>query len=100
MSEDLFAGLAGPVGRGYEERAQPLKSVAWGGCPGCLNNKVGLAQVTGHLSWKDHNRTTWGGASMQCSVTGQHLCDYPARDVESLTGVSTPHCPHEKVSTS
>lgn len=99
MSDDLFAGLDIPS-RGGMERPTPARAVAWGGCPACLNSKVGLVRLTGHLVWKDHYRTTFSGARMQCQVGGQHLCELPARDVMRSTGIATPTCPHEKESAS
>lgn len=88
---DLFGGLEG-MGRSYVDRPKPLKATTHGACPKCLADKVGLVIQGGHLVWKDHYVSTWGGTSRQCVGGGQRLCDLPARDVRSHTGLKTPHC--------
>lgn len=85
------------AGRFIEKPAR-AKTIAHGACPTCSNNKVGLVFARGSqcLAWKDHYLTTHGGHAMQCRSVGQHLCDCPARDVTSLTGLDTPVCPHDR----
>ena len=96
MSEqdDLFAGLEGALVRPatYVDKGTSRRASTYAGCPQCTNDKVGLVIQAGHLAWKDHYVTTWGGASRQCTAGGQHLCDLPARDVRFLTGLQTPTC--------
>lgn len=93
QDDDLFAGLEG-LGRPstYVDAPEVRKPVLFGGCPKCLNEKVGLVIQAAHLVWKDHYVQTWGGASRQCVSGAQRLCDLPARDVVSQTGLSTPKC--------
>lgn len=93
MSPDdgLFDNLA--QHQGEPVRRQP--TAAYGSCPNCSNEKVGLVRSPDghHLIWKDHNLTTFRGTKLQCRAVGQHLCAAPAQDV---IGYDTPHCPHEK----
>lgn len=93
MSEQpsIFDGLEG-AGLRFVERPAPLKANTHGACPSCLTDKVGLVIQGGHLVWKDHYVSTWGGSSRQCLAGGQRLCDSPARDVHLVTGLSTPVC--------
>lgn len=72
------------------------RTAAFGACPGCTGNKVGLVRMGLHLLWKGHNKVTWSGTRLQCRVVGQRLCEQPARDVTSLTGTPTPTCSHEE----
>ena len=91
--DDLFAGLEGQGRpRTYVDKPVSRKASAFGGCPKCTADKVGLVVQGGHLVWKDHYVQTWGGNSRQCTCGGVRLCDLPARDVAMLTGLSTPTC--------
>lgn len=88
---DIFAGLEQRGRRPRVERERQT-SVAFGACPGCSHNRIGLVGQGAHLAWRDHNLQTHGGISMQCSAVGQRLCDLPARDVYDLTGQEPPAC--------
>lgn len=90
---EVFAGLeTKPKGRRRDEDP-PARSVAFGACPGCSANKVGLVWQGGHHAWRDHTYRTHGDIPIQCSAVGQRVCDFPGRDVWSLTGLPTPACP-------
>lgn len=64
-------------------------------CPKCTANAVGLVRAHTHLVWDVHTYTTWAGTRLHCAASAQHLCECPARDARSVTGLDVPHCPHE-----
>lgn len=88
----MFDGLEGVGGR---EKPQRERSLAYGACPMCLAEKVGLVRSPdgAHLVWRMHNLTTFVGTKLPCSSTGQHLCQAPARH---LIGHPIPRCSHER----
>lgn len=63
------------------ETRQQRRSVAWGNCPGCSNNHVGLIEQSGHLVWREHHITTWGGARWACRTSGVRACEAGSTDV-------------------
>ena len=88
----IFDGLEGVGGR------QPVvreRTSAYGACPRCSAEKVGLVRTPdgAHLVWKVHYLTTHAGTSLPCQVGAQYLCDLPARHI---VGYDTPHCSHER----
>jgi hypothetical protein len=95
---DIFADLEEAQRRNgrYREDEGKRRSVAFGACPLCTNHRVGLVPQGRHLAWRDHNRHTHGGASLQCGAVGQHLCDLPARDASAWTSDPAPTCTCER----
>lgn len=93
MPEDqgLFDNL--PTGKGEPQRRQ--RNAAYGSCPNCTADKIGLVRSTdgSHFVWRDHNLVTFHGTRLQCRAVAQYLCAAPAQDV---IGYDTPHCPHER----
>ena len=89
----MFDELSG--GMRDSPRTPYVPPVAFGACPGCTSTRVGLVPgIDGrHLMWKLHRKKV-GAAYTTCQVSGQRLCDYPSRDIPSLTNV-IPHCPHQ-----
>lgn len=91
---DIFAGLDTPAkNTRYREGEGKRRSMAFGACPLCSNRRLGLVRQGPHLAWRDHTYQTHGGVSLQCSSTGQHLCEVPGRDVFDFTGEHPPTCP-------
>jgi hypothetical protein len=91
MSEPgLFDSL--PRRRGNESK-QRERIAAYGSCPTCINEKVGLVRSPDgtHFVWRDHNLITHAGTRLQCQSVAQRLCDAPAVPV---IGYDTPRCPH------
>jgi hypothetical protein len=86
----LFDGLEARS----REKPKRERSVARGACPFCSANSVALIRSPDarHLVWKLHDFVTFAGTRVPCTVTSQHLCDYPARDIP---GLATPRCPHQ-----
>lgn len=78
-----------------KEPQRRQRTAAYGSCPNCSNEKVGLVHSTDaqHLIWRDHYLITFNGTHLQCRSGAQHLCAAPAMDV---TGYTTPFCPHER----
>lgn len=91
---DIFADLeAQTAKRGtYKEGEGKRRSVEFGACPLCSIRRIGLVRQGEHLAWREHTFQTHGGLSLQCSATGQHLCDLPGRDVSDFTGETPPTC--------
>lgn len=87
----IFDGLEN-VGR--RQKVKPERTFAYGACPRCSAEKVGLVRTSNgaHLVWKVHYLTTHAGTSLLCQVSGQLLCDLPARHI---IGYDVPYCSHE-----
>lgn len=92
---DIFAGLdeMNTKHSRYGEDEGKRRSAAFGACPLCSKNKLGLVRQGVHLVWRDHTYQTHGGLSLQCSSTGQYLCEVPGRDVSDINGEQPPTCP-------
>lgn len=61
-----------PLGGGPpKRRASSVRSVAHGHCPVCPGEKVGQVHDGDQLVWRDHTRTTLGGARIRCSASGK-----------------------------
>jgi len=88
----IFDGLEGPTRR---EPVRRQRSLAWGACPRCSAEKVGLIRTPDyrHFIWRDHNLRTHAGTSLPCRASGTYLCDQPAR---VIVGYDHPVCPHDE----
>lgn len=76
-TEDLF-DVTPYVGQGYRESAGSPRSASQGNCPRCSRKKVGLIRLpSGHLAWRMHMVTTWGGTAVPCQAAGVYVCDLP-----------------------
>jgi hypothetical protein len=87
----IFDGLEN---EGRQEKPKRERSLAFGACPHCSAEKVGLVRSPDgvHLVWKVHDFITHAGTRWPCSASGQRVCDHPARHI---IGYDAPHCPHE-----
>ena len=94
MSEQpsIFDGLEGV---GAREPVRRERTLAYGACPRCSAEKIGLVRSPDgvHLVWRVHNLTTHAGTSLPCQSSAQRLCDAPARHI---VGYDIPYCLHMK----
>jgi hypothetical protein len=92
VAPSIFDGLEGV---GAREPVRRERTLAYGACPHCSAEKVGLVRSpdSRHLVWRAHNLTTWARTSLPCQATAQRLCDAPARHI---VGYDVPYCSHTK----
>ena len=64
---------------GQEWTKTAARSVAFAACPKCSAERCGLVMQGQHLSWRLHAVRTWGGVSMDCTASGQAVCQLPPR---------------------
>lgn len=88
----LFDGLE-DVGR--REPVKRERSWAFGACPYCSGERVGLVRSPDgkHFVWRMHNLTTHAGTVLPCRAVAQRVCVCPAR---FIVGFQPPRCPHER----
>jgi hypothetical protein len=78
--------------RSGKRRQKSVKSVAWGNCPGCLADKMGLVLVGRHLVWRQHTYRTWSGAAVECTSSGVSVCVAPEKTpTHAAVAVTCPH---------
>ena len=81
--------------RSTSERAteSPVKSVAWGRCPGCNRYKaIGLVPLGQHLVWRAHTYMTYGNVKTPCRASLTRLCEQPARVLPGVDATAAPKC--------
>lgn len=74
-----------PTGSVEQIRALSQRSVKWGLCPGhSLGRGTGLVHQGKHLVWRLHRKHTHGGLAIDCSASGQPVCELPSREGRSV----------------
>jgi hypothetical protein len=69
------------------------RSVAFGSCPNCTAQRVGLVRGPVHLVWRTHTYRTYSGATIPCRASGVPVCAHPpARDYLGNAGNDTTRC--------
>lgn len=78
-----------------------LRAIAWTGRPDCANKRVGLVQSNGHLLYKEHEKSTFSGARMQCRASWSRICDNPpgAGVVNGYGERTYVRCSHDQAAT-
>lgn len=89
--EPLIPASAIPAQGGGDEvrRKRYDRSVAFGGCPDCTSDRVGLVRSGTHLVYREHYRATFGAARILCRATGSTICDNPPRGTEGQAATCT-----------
>lgn len=77
-----------------QKPATAPRSIAWGNCPCCAHQRVGLIRVGPHLTWRQHDVTTWGGVRVPCRASGVAVCN-AAEQQPYVQGSQAAACPHE-----
>lgn len=77
--------------RVQRKRSRGPKSVAFGSCPCCSAQRVGLVRQSTCVVWREHTYRTYSGAALTCRASGVALHVAPA--AHAFDDSETPHCP-------
>lgn len=79
------------------KRPRRPRAKAWTACPDCANKKVPLEESSsGCLLYREHSKTTFSGAAMQCRASGSQLCVNPSPATPKDSKGRAAFCAHEQ----
>jgi hypothetical protein len=70
IPQDALFDIEAAGDHSEKPRRRYEKSVGKGTCPSCGHDEVGQVRVAVGLAWRDHYRSTIGGARLRCSGSG------------------------------
>lgn len=86
-----------PTGDESTGQSKPARPAAWTACPDCANKKVPLIESgSGCLLYREHNKTTFSGAVMQCRASWSQLCKNPSPATPKNRTDRATYCAHDQ----